>query len=352
MKPLVSIITPCYNGESYITCFLDSILYQTYPNIELWIVNDGSKDKTEEIILSYKSKFDDKGYKLNYIYQENAGQSAAINKVLPLFHGDYMTWPDSDDYLPEDAIEKKVAYMEANPDKGLCICKTKVVEFSTGKVIGEQKRIPPVGEDNLFEDLIMGQNVYYSPGGYMVRSSMFYDAMPSMQIQAPREIGQNYQLLLPIAYKYPCGYIDEYLYYYSMRLDSHSHIEWQFEDRMNIIENISYSVLNNIAESIEHDNEKLSRIKRTINIHKLKSQLSILLKYRRNDYLKDIILQLKNMDAYDEASHRMYLYIKYPVLRFVPELRNRLFGYLSTKRQLFNSVVMSSFLIVFTWQVW
>ena len=74
MKPLVSIITPCYNGESYITCFLDSILYQTYPNIELWIVNDGSKDKTEEIILSYKSKFDDKGYKLNYIYQENAGQ--------------------------------------------------------------------------------------------------------------------------------------------------------------------------------------------------------------------------------------------------------------------------------------
>ena len=53
-------------------------------------------------------QFEEKGYSLRYIYQENAGQSAAINKALPFLKGVYLTWPDSDDYLPYDAIEKKV----------------------------------------------------------------------------------------------------------------------------------------------------------------------------------------------------------------------------------------------------
>ena len=52
MKPLVSIISPCYNGESYISKFLDSILNQTYQCIELFLINDGSTDNTENIILS------------------------------------------------------------------------------------------------------------------------------------------------------------------------------------------------------------------------------------------------------------------------------------------------------------
>ena len=58
---LISIIAPCFNGEHYIGRFLDSILAQTYPNIELILINDGSKDKTEEIIMSYKPQLEQKG---------------------------------------------------------------------------------------------------------------------------------------------------------------------------------------------------------------------------------------------------------------------------------------------------
>lgn len=329
MRPLVSIITPCYNGESYISRFLDSILNQSYPNIELWIINDGSKDRTEEIILSYKSQFEKKGYILNYIYQENAGQSAAINKALPLFKGDYMSWPDSDDYLPEDAIEKKVAYMEANLEKGLCICKTKVVEFGTGRVIGEQKRIPPVGEDFLFEDLILGNNVYYSPGGYFVRSCMFRDAMPSMQIQAPREIGQNYQLMLPIAYKYPCGYIDEYLYHYTVRPNSHSRLKWSFEESIRIVNEVVYGVLNDIAESIEKDANKLKDIKRIIYIHKLQSSLKVLMQYQRKDSIGKIADQLKQCGAYDSSTRHKVRLIKYPLYRKCQSLKSCLWSMLN-----------------------
>ena len=128
MKPLVSIISPCYNGETYVGRFLDSILAQNYPNIEVIIINDGSKDKTENVILSYKQKFEDKGYKFYYIYQNNAGQSAAINQGLKVFHGKYMTWIDSDDVLVSDAISEKVSFMEKNPTIGLAICKIKVID--------------------------------------------------------------------------------------------------------------------------------------------------------------------------------------------------------------------------------
>lgn len=322
MKPLVSIITPCYNGELYIKRFLDSILNQTYPNIELFIVNDGSTDKTEEFILNYKPKFESKGYSLTYIYQKNAGQSAAINKVLPIFHGKYMTWPDSDDYLPTNAIEKKVEYMEENPDIGLCICNVKVVEFGTDKVLGEQKRIHSFGDDNLFVDLILGRNVFYSPGGYMVRSSMFREAMPSMQIQAPREIGQNYQLLLPIAYNYPHGYIDEYLYYYTIRTNSHSHIRRPYEERMHIIKDVSYNVLINIINSIETSDEKLYDLKRLVKIHCLEAQLNVLLQYDRKDNIINIKKELIELGGYDKICAYKFKLITNPIYKNIIKIKN------------------------------
>lgn len=65
--PLVSLITPCYNGEKYLERFLDSVLAQTYDNIEFILVNDGSTDDTEKIALSYQEKFADRGYIYIYI---------------------------------------------------------------------------------------------------------------------------------------------------------------------------------------------------------------------------------------------------------------------------------------------
>ena len=89
MMPLVSIITPCYNGAKYLNRFFDSLLQQTYSNIEVIIVNDGSIDETEEIILEHKEALLNKGYLFKYIKQENAGPAAAINAGLHVFTGDY-----------------------------------------------------------------------------------------------------------------------------------------------------------------------------------------------------------------------------------------------------------------------
>ena len=60
-KPLVSIITPCYNGEAFLKRYFESILNQTYPNLELIFINDGSTDRTEEIALSYRERLEKRG---------------------------------------------------------------------------------------------------------------------------------------------------------------------------------------------------------------------------------------------------------------------------------------------------
>ena len=222
-RPLVSIITPCYNGERFVKRYFDCILAQTYSPLELIFINDGSTDHTEEIALSYRERLEQKGIRYIYEYQENTGQAAALNRGLKLFTGEYLTWPDSDDVMTPDCIEKKVKFLELNSGYGLCICKSYLVnENEPKKIIGILERVPPVGEDNFFDDLIFIKNVYFTPGGYMVRSDAFLKAIPDREIYAGRG-GQNLQMLLPVLRSYKCGYMQEILNYYYESSQSHSH---------------------------------------------------------------------------------------------------------------------------------
>ena len=291
MNPLVSIISPCYNGESYVGRFLDSVLSQTYSNIELIIVNDGSIDNTEDIILSYKDRFKEKGYGFYYIFQENAGQSAAINQGLKIFKGDYLTWPDSDDQLTPDAIERKVAFFEAHPDIGISICKTEAVDFETGEHITYMERVRPAHGDNLWRDIIMGENIYYSPGGFMVRSDFFREVMPKpLQIFSPREVGQNYQLLLPIAFKYPYGIMDDVLYIYSVRQGSHSRTKKTYKEKLHKIDVIRQT-LENVVEGITCSQEDKEALQRCIDarINRLRLEVKHPVLIKRISFFRNII---------------------------------------------------------------
>lgn len=222
-KPLVSIITPCYNGERYLDRYFASILHQTYPNLELIFINDGSTDRTEEIAQGYRLPLEQRGIQYICLSQENAGQAAALNRGLKLFTGEYLTWPDADDEMTPDCIEKKVAYLQAHPELDMCICKVaQVKEDAPHEVVGFFERRFPQENDNLFEDLIFLHNVFYTPGGYMVKASAIDEAIPERSIYSGRG-GQNPQILLPIAYRKQYGYVDEVLFTYVIREESHSH---------------------------------------------------------------------------------------------------------------------------------
>lgn len=105
MDKKVSIIIPVYNVEKYLSRCIESIIKNTYKNIEIILVNDGSKDKSQEIINDYKEKYGDiiKAKK-----QENKGPAEARNVGIEMASGEYIMFIDSDDFIKEDYIENYV----------------------------------------------------------------------------------------------------------------------------------------------------------------------------------------------------------------------------------------------------
>lgn len=94
--PLVSVIMPCYNGTKHLAKTLDCMAAQTYKNIELIFINDGSTDDTEVIFRSYERRLVNEGREaVVYIKQANGGLPNAINAGLKIFKGAYLSWLDS-----------------------------------------------------------------------------------------------------------------------------------------------------------------------------------------------------------------------------------------------------------------
>ncbi|QXD14343.1 glycosyltransferase family 2 protein [Rhodocaloribacter litoris] len=110
LQPLVSAIMPAYNEQAHIGDAIRSILSQTLQNWELIIVNDGSTDNTERIVLS----FDDA--RIKYVYQENKGRGAARNKALSLAKGKYVAVTDADDISLPERFETEVRFLEEHPE--------------------------------------------------------------------------------------------------------------------------------------------------------------------------------------------------------------------------------------------
>jgi glycosyltransferase involved in cell wall biosynthesis len=220
--PLVSIVSPVYNGEKFVGRMLKSILAQTYSNIELICVDDGSADKTEAVIKSFTDAFCAKGMKLVYAGQEHGGQTRAVNTALKLVNGEYLSWVDSDDYLTEDSVEKKLRALQNNSQYGVVTSDFFVVDESGG-IIRRQGSLHGAlsRQERQFYLALAGMSIIES-NCHMVRTSSFDAVFPQREI-VPCEEGQNFQLMLPLYYHYKRAYIDEPLAYYVVRPDSHYH---------------------------------------------------------------------------------------------------------------------------------
>lgn len=101
MEPLISVIVPVYNVEPYLRKCVDSILNQTYRNLEIILVDDGSPDNCGAICGEYAAK----DGRIKVIHKENGGLSDARNAGLQVMSGSFLTFVDSDDMLPERAVE-------------------------------------------------------------------------------------------------------------------------------------------------------------------------------------------------------------------------------------------------------
>lgn len=111
-SPKVSIVIPVYNGSNYLKDAIDSALAQTYNNIEVIVVNDGSNDNgaTERIAKSY-------GNKIRYYSKENGGVATALNLGISKMTGEYFSWLSHDDLYYEDKIERQIEFLSKLDDK-------------------------------------------------------------------------------------------------------------------------------------------------------------------------------------------------------------------------------------------
>jgi len=113
--PMISVVMPVYNGEKYLKEAIDSILTQTYTDFEFIILNDGSTDKTEEIILSYDDP------RIVYVKnEENIQIVRTLNKGIELAKGKYVARMDADDISLPQRLEKQLLFLDAHREVGVC----------------------------------------------------------------------------------------------------------------------------------------------------------------------------------------------------------------------------------------
>ena len=222
MSKKVSVLTPCFNGEKYVYRYFDALLKQTYDNFEIIFVDDGSTDKTSEIVKEYIKGFEKRNVELKYIYQKNGGQAAAINNGLKHVTGEYLVWPDSDDYYEDDALE--ILAKELDNDKSIAYVKGNSI-FRKEKDLSIVDIPKPIDKDrnNFFEDyLFCTPNVCCFTGIMMIKFNEFKIANKGLDIYTSKA-GQNWQIILPITYHYKGKYIDKNVHNYVIRENSHSH---------------------------------------------------------------------------------------------------------------------------------
>ena len=112
---MVSVIVPVYNAEKYIRHCLDSICSQTYSDLEIVLVNDGSKDNSLSILQEYAEK----DSRIHVIDQENRGVASARNTGLQNAHGEYILYVDADDWIEADMVERLLSY---TPKEDIVFC--------------------------------------------------------------------------------------------------------------------------------------------------------------------------------------------------------------------------------------
>ena len=229
--PLVSVVIPAYNHQDYVQETIKSIINQTYKNIELIIIDDGSKDNTfqkiQELLPICKERFS------RFIFEtkQNEGTCKTLNKLLAKAEGKYVYFIASDDIASPEAIEKELDFLEENPEYILAVGDNAFID-SKGKrcywnkernIIYEKSQAKYLtfkeflqedcninfnSEDfGNYRQLYLGNHI---PNGYLIRKNIL-DKIPPFTDKAPLE---DYYLMLQLAKYGKMKFIDEILFYY------------------------------------------------------------------------------------------------------------------------------------------
>jgi len=197
----VSIIIPCYNQAEFVAEAVESALNQTFPDVEVIVVDDGSVDNPHLALRPYQSR-------IRYIRQENRGLSAARNTGLAASSGDYLLFLDSDDCLAADALTRHTAILEAHSEYALTYSAWRQVSENGVEILGE---VHPREQGYILEKLLK-RNFFFFCSGTVIRRSCLYQVGSFDETLSWGEDGDLWLRLASM--NWPFGYLDEPLMNY------------------------------------------------------------------------------------------------------------------------------------------
>ena len=196
MTPKISVIIPTYNRANYLVEAINSVLYQTFRDFELIVVNDGSSDNTEEILNKYVGK-------IKYFYQGNNGVSAARNKGINNSEGEFICFLDSDDLWEKKKLEKQIDYFNKNVDAKICY--TDEIWIRKGIRVNQMKKHRKYSGDIFKMSLPL---CIISASSIMIKKEVFSKVG---FFDEALQVCEDYDLWLRISEKYQVGFIPEKL---------------------------------------------------------------------------------------------------------------------------------------------
>jgi len=200
---MVSIIMPLYNSQDYIKEAISSVLNQSYMDFELIIINDGSTDRSVEIVES----FDDS--RIIFLSQNNRGVSSARNRGLDICFGEYITFLDSDDVLPIDSLKSRVEYLEENRDVDLV---DGIISVQNSSLSSEMREYKPYYNGYLLDKLLLLDDRVFFNVCYFFRA----DILDNRQFDTSFTHCEDLLFFIELSQKRAItyGYVEDIIYIY------------------------------------------------------------------------------------------------------------------------------------------
>ena len=223
MNPLVSVIIPAYNAESYIGATLSSVQQQSYTHWELWVVVDGATDGTEAAVLP----FAESDPRIHCLVKTNSGVSDTRNKGFERAQGEYLAFLDADDiWLPHN-LERKVGLFEANPALGLVHSDAEIID-EHGIPQGSYKRGK---EGDLLNDLLLWNGTCIpAPSSILVKREVI-EQVGGFDTELSTAADQEF--FFRVAHQYTIGRVPEVTWNYRVHQNNmHSNIALMEKDEL------------------------------------------------------------------------------------------------------------------------
>lgn len=246
-KPLVSVLIPAYNHERYVQETIRSIIAQTYKNIELLIIDDGSPDSTWEKINELKEECEQRFIRVIFQKQENGGSVAALNRLFELSQGKYVYLIASDDVAFPNAIQMQSEFLEEHSEYALVIGDNIFIDENSQEVVLDENlnratessryRFKTFHQQKVFSTphIKMDYDNYcsynsiiltgYVVNGHLIRRSAL-EQIEGFTAEAP---GEDWYLILQLSKYYRMKFLDTPLFYYRRHLSNSfipSHTLW------------------------------------------------------------------------------------------------------------------------------